>query len=207
MRRIAAVCVAGLALVGAALASTTAREPSRMVVQLGDLPAGFTATSRRERPNATVARETGVPLTTLRGWGRVDGFEVAFDRPVDPAAPPRGAAMVTSTVSTYGTAKGLRLAYAASIERIARAGKPRHVPLALTGKLGDAARLWRTRFSQDGVPVVLFTLVWRSAGALSHVAIAGVVGRLTAGDALAIARAQQAHVLAAAKPAGPALVA
>lgn len=206
-RLVVVLLVVALAPLEAAAATAAVREPSRMVVQLADLPTGFTATTRRERPNATVAKETGVKLETLRAWGRVDGFEAAYDRPVDPSAPPRGAAMVSSAVSVYRGASGLRKAFAASVKRIGDAGKPRHVPKTLPGKVGDEARLWETRFSQDGIPIVLYTVVWRSDRALAHVAVAGVAGRLTAADALAIARKQDVRLRAAAKPQGPVLVA
>jgi hypothetical protein len=67
--------------------------------------------------------------------------------------------------------------------------------------------MWETRFAQDGVPVVLYTVIWRAAGALSSVTVAGVAGRVTIRDALAIARRQDARVRAAALPTGPGLVA
>jgi hypothetical protein len=184
-----------------------AKDPSRMVVQLSDLAAGFETATRRARPNATVAKETGVPLTTLIGWGRIDGFQAEYDRSVDPASPPHGAATVSAAASTYRTAKGLARAYRASVERIARTRSPRYVSRALPARLGDAAQLWETRFVQDGITVVLFTVVWRTAGTLSNVAVAGVAGRLSAADALVIARKQDARVRAATRSPGPGLIA
>jgi hypothetical protein len=191
----------------AAGSHAAAKDPAQLVVQLSDLPTGFTATSRRTRPNATVAKETGVPLATLTGWGRIGGFQAEYDRSVDPAAPPRGAATVSAAASTYRTAKGLQQAYVASVKRIAETPAARNVARAAPTGLGDGAKLWEARLKQDGVSVVLYTVVWRRAGTLSHVAVAGVAGRLTAADALAIARKQDARVRAAARPAGPGLVA
>lgn len=210
MTRLAAIAIAVLTFAGAthaAGASPSTNDPSRMVVQLRDLPPGFTAASRRTRPNATVAKETGVPLATLVGWGRIDGFQAEYVRSVDPASPPRGAATVSAAASTYRTAKGLAKAYRASVERIARTRTPRYVSRALPARLGDAARLWVTRFAQDGIAVVLYTVVWRGADTLSNVAVAGVAGRLTAADALAIAHKQDARVQAATRSPGPGLVA
>ncbi len=210
MTRLTAIALAVLTFGGATQAASAApsqKDPSRLVVQLGDLPPGFAATSRRARPNATVAKETGVPLATLIDWGRIDGFQAEYDRSVDPASPPHGAATVSAAASTYRTAKGLARAYRASVERIARTRSPRYVSRALPARLGDAAQLWETRFVQDGITVVLFTVVWRTAGTLSNVAVAGVAGRLSAADALVIARKQDARVRAATRSPGPGLIA
>lgn len=210
MTRLAAVALALLTLGGvaqAASASPDPGDPSRMVLQLGDLPPGFTVASRRSRPNATVARETGVPLATLVGWGRIGGFQAEYGRSVDPGSPPRGPATVSAAVSTYRTAKGLATAYRASAARIAAARTPRYVSRPLPARLGDAAQLWETRFAQDGIGVVLYTVVWRTAGTLSNIAVAGVAGRLTVADVLAIARKQDARVRAASRPAAPGLTA
>ena len=67
--------------------------------------------------------------------------------------------------------------------------------MRLGARLGDAARLWETRFEQDGVPVVLYTIVWRSRGALGYLSVAGVGDRLKPADALALARRQQARIV------------
>ena len=137
--RLAAIALAVLTLGGAAQAASVSPDPgdpSRMVVQLGDLPPGFTTASRRARPNATVARETGVPLATLVDWGRIGGFQAEYGRSVDPGSPPRGAATVSAAASTYRTAKGLVKAYRASTERIARTRTPRYVSRALPARPG-----------------------------------------------------------------------
>lgn len=210
MTRLAAIALAVLTLGGvtqAASASPNPGDPSRMVVQLGDLPPGFTTTSRRSRPNATVAMETGVPLATLVGWGRIGGFQAEYARSVDGGSPPRGAAMVSAAASTYRTAKGLARAYRASAARVTATRTPRYVSRALPGGLGDAAQLWETRFAQDGITVVLYTVVWRTAGTLSNIAVAGVAGRLAVADVLAIARKHDARVRAASRPAAPGLTA
>ncbi len=49
---------------------------------------------------------------------------------------------------------------------------------------------------------MLYTVVWRTAGTLSNVAVAGVAGRLSVADVLAIARRQDARVRAAVETGG-----
>lgn len=202
----ALVVVAGLSTAAAAPSRTSAvRDPSSMVLQLRDLPRGFTATGQRDRPNQAVARETGVRLATLTGWGRTGGHEATYDRVVDPKNPPRGAASVIAFVSLYRSAKGLREAFTASTARIARQGKPKNRPVPVGSRLGDEARMWETRFTQDGVKVVLYTIAWRSRGALASLSVAGVAGQLQPGGALWLARRQQARIAGAVKStsAGP----
>lgn len=209
VRPLVAVLLAACAVPAAAVTAAAAAppDPSRMVLQRQDLPQGFATTSRRDRPNAAVAVETGVRLATLRGWGRIGGHEATYDREVDPQAPPRGPASVIAVVSTYRSATGLRRAFTASAARIDRDGTPKHRPMRLGARLGDAARLWETRFEQDGVPVVLYTIVWRSRGALGYLSVAGVRGRLKPVDALALARRQQARIVSTTLGETPGLVA
>lgn len=209
MRALVAVLLAACAVPAAAVTSATAAppDPSQMVLQRQDLPAGFALTGRRDRPNAAVAAETGVRLAVLRGWGRIGGHEATYDREVDPQAPPRGPASVIAVVSTYHSATGLRKAFTASAARIDRDAKAEHRPMRLGSRLGDAARLWETRFEQDGVPVVLYTIVWRSRGALGYLSVAGVGGRLKPADALALARRQQERIVSTAAGETPGLVA
>ncbi len=209
VRPLVAVLLAAGAIPAAAVTSAAAAapDPSRMVLQRQDLPQGFAITGRRDRPNAAVAAETGVRVATLRGWGRVGGHEATYDREVDPQAPPRGPASVIAVVSTYRSAAGLRKAFTASAARIDRDREARHDPMPVRARLGDTARMWETRFTQDGVPVVLYTIVWRSRGALGYLSVAGVRGRLKPADALALARRQQARIVSATLGETPGLVA
>ena len=204
-----APALAAAALLGALSAPATAapRDPSRLVVQTTDLGPGFSKAQGRMRPNALVARESGVPLATLKRWGRVSGYEAVYARPVDPTTAQRGAATVTAAVSLYRDAAGLRAAHAASVERFARLARPRPKPLPAPGRFGAGARMWETRFMQDGVRVVTYTIIWRERGALSHLTVAGLAGRLGAKDAVAIARRQQARIATGAAGDGPELVA
>jgi hypothetical protein len=204
----AAVAIAIAALTGLSIAcaspaagATTARDPATMVLQLRDLPRGFTESGRRDRANRAVAKETGVRLATLQSWGRIGGHEATYDRVVDPKNPPSGAASVIAFVSLYRSADGLRKAFAASTARIARTGRPKHEQIPLGSRLGDDARMWETRFTQDGVEVVLYTIAWRSRGALASLSVAGVAGKLRPGGALWLARRQQARIVASAKAA------
>ena len=208
MTRLAAIALALLTLGGAAQAASASPDPgdpSRMVVQLVDLPPGFTIASRRSRPNATVARETGVPLATLVGWGRIDGFQAEYGARSTPphrrAEPPWSAPRQARTARRRASRRPTAPRSSGSRARDRRATSPARFLRAL----GNAARLWETRFAQDGVAVVLYTVVWRTAGTLSNVAVAGVTGRLTVADVLAIARKQDAHVRAASRPAAPGL--
>jgi hypothetical protein len=198
----ALVVLTGLPTASAAPSRASAvRDPATMVLQLRDLPRGFTATGQRDRPNSAVARETGVRLTTLQGWRRAGGHEATYDRVVDPKNPPSGAASVIAFVSLYRSADGLRKAFAASTARIEREGRPKHKPIPVGSRLGDEARMWETRFTQDGVKVVLYTIAWRSRGALASLSVAGVAGKLRPGGALWLARRQQARIVAGTKPA------
>jgi hypothetical protein len=209
VRPLAAALLAACAISTVAVTSAVAAppDPAQMVLQRQDLPAGFALTGRRDRPNAAVAAETGVRLALLRSWGRTGGHEATYDREVDPQAPPPGPASVIAVVSTYRSTAGLRSAFTASAARIDRDGKPKHRPTKLGARLGDAARLWETRFEQDGVSVVLYTIVWRSRGALGYLSVAGVRGRLKPADALALARRQHARIVATTAGETPGLVA
>lgn len=201
-----ALALGVIALAGPGAASSVPRDVSGMVLQLADLPDGFAVTLRRDRPNPTVVRETGVGLALLRSWGRKGGYEAVYDRPVDPGSPPAGAASVVASVSTYRSAAGLRRAFAASASRIDGAATPRNRPRKV-GRLGDATRMWEAQFGQDGVSVVLYTILWRDRGVLAYVSVAGVAGRLKPAQALALARRQQARIATGGPATGPGLVA
>jgi hypothetical protein len=201
-----ALAVAALVAALVAVPAGAARDPSALVLQLEDLSTVFDRTGARYRTNATTARENGVKPALLESWGRINGYEALYERDVDPAVPPRGAATITANVSVYRSAAGLRKAYARSVARIGevRKGEPARVARALPGRVGDVARLWETRITEDGLPIVVYTLVWRANGVLSHLSVAGIQGRLRPADVLALARKQQARVDGTAKtPGGP----
>lgn len=213
MNRRRAILLVGIAAaIGLAPAPVdAARDPARVVLQLTDLPAGFTAAGSRSRSNRVTAAENGVSVALLESWGRTGGFEAVYERDVDPTDPPRGPATVTANVSIYRSGTGLRKAFSRSAGAIETSGAPNAVfrRLTISARIGDETRVYRARFIQDGVPVVLFNVVWRTKGALGHLSVAGVRGNLTVEDAIALARQQQArmagHVSPAPRDSGPAL--
>lgn len=196
-----ALVLAALVAALAAAPAGAARDPGSLVLQPADLSGVFDRTAARYRTNETTARENGVQPSLLRSWGRVNGYEALYERTVDPAVPPRGAATITANASVYRSAAGLRKAYARSVASVdeVRKGEPARVPRPLPGRLGDAARLWETRLTENGLRVVVYTLVWRANGVLSHLSVAGLQGRLTTSDVLALGRKQQARVAGTAK--------
>jgi hypothetical protein len=165
-----------------------------MVLQRADLPTGFTTTATRDRPNRVVATETGMALGTIRAWGRLGGHEATYDRPVDRGKTPAGPASVIATVSLYRATVGARKAFDASAARLDGSGPPRQERRPAPASLGNERAAWITRLVQDGVPVVIHTIVWRSGTVLGSVTVAGVAGKTTFAQALALARRQQARI-------------
>ncbi|MDP2948385.1 MAG: hypothetical protein Q8P22_02460 [Chloroflexota bacterium] len=147
----------GLTLAGAACgdggegeATPTAASPSvpagvkavleQMVLQPGEVPAGFTATEQVFGSNEQVAAESADPqaeLAKLQRWGRIWGYEVTYEpggTAVATATASPGASQVivfsvNSAVSLYESAEGA----SASFAEAAQAARSTDWPALFTG--------------------------------------------------------------------------
>jgi hypothetical protein len=99
------VALAVVAVCASAATAVDRQDATRaMVLQLGDLPAGFGVDERRQVDNATAAREAEYEdLADFKRWGRLSGYEATFTR--------EGLTdllQVVSAASMYRTVRGAR---------------------------------------------------------------------------------------------------
>jgi hypothetical protein len=181
-----------LLAIGAASAATATPDPKRMVLQLGDLPSGFSQERGRYVSNAQAARETKVKKNYAR-LGRINGYESDFTKH---GAPLVGILQVTSAASNYKTAAGAHTSIRIS-ELAAQRSKPRFRRLSVGTSLGDESRLLTVTLRQGGVTVDVYSLIWRSGRVYATILAGALSGTGSPAQIVALGKKQQKRILAA----------
>jgi hypothetical protein len=196
-----AALIAALALGAGVLPAEAKPEPvgMRMVLRLHDLP-----------PEYTRGGDIGCDVFTAEFETRRDveefdtryhpvtcqyEYERRFLLPGQPPAPPRVASFAIGTKTLEGAAAGL----AAGRDILASdLGEPHLREVPTQAEIGDETRLFRTRHAfAGGIPDQAGAAVlWRSGTTLAALYAAGLPAGEIDDVALALARAQQRHVLA-----------
>ena len=148
------------------------------VARLSDLPNGFSVFD--EGPLQAVDRPRGE-----RGW------KARFRRPGSPST--AGPLVVESRVDAFDDES----AAAEALTKLEGELQERGAAEVERPEIGDDAAAFRER-EESVTPVVLFHVAWRHANVLASVTISGFAGKVRLPDAVEIARAQQARIVAAA---------
>jgi hypothetical protein len=194
---VAAVCALAClgAIAGGGIAARLpSPDPKEMVLQLGDLPAGFGKESGKYVSNVQVARKQDVSIAELRRWGRVIGYDVVFGK-----KRLVGLSQVDSSANTYETPGG---AHDSFREQVAAATGPNDRGLVFKrlstgGAIGHESRLYVARTKSGGVTVDVYAVVWRYSRVTAAVIGAGIAATVDAHVVVDLARKQQRHILAA----------
>jgi hypothetical protein len=197
---ISAACAAVLA--PAAVGATVSSQPDvrGMVLTLSDMPTtGFSVVKEGFTTNGQAARESEMPLATYKQWGRVNGYDVAFEH-----GALLGPVRIESSVSTYKTAAGARasLLYAfATVSKPRAADDPMIWKRVLTGVIGKESRMWyvRTDNDQDTDAIDMYVLTWRYGSLRATIMAAGIRGpddEFGPDQVMGLARTQQARIAA-----------
>ncbi len=189
-RLIAAAVLGVFLLAGCGSSGTTipSSKLSKLVLQQRDLPKAFTAFYLGRQ---LASDQPGTRADPERN-GRLGGWIGRFHRSGSPAT--LGPVVIASRADLFEDSGGAKKELEADKEHLSRlAGKPID-----PGTLGEAAIAY-TFLQPGGVNVRGYSIVWRQDNAAAELDLNGFEGKLTLRDALALARKQQARLLAAAR--------
>jgi hypothetical protein len=161
---------------------------SKLVLQPGDLPPAFAQFDAGRQ--VQVDRVQGPRFDNSR-YGREDGWKARYNRAGSPAT--AGPLVVESRADLFKAKSGATtdlLAYREQFKATPNAhliGVPR---------IGDES-VAMTQLRPGAPAVRFYTVAWRDANVTGSVAVNGFAGKLTLGQALALARAQERHIAAA----------
>lgn len=168
-----------LAVAVPAFAAELDLDPSTVVLQKSDVPAGFTLDRKASgvRSNESEAKDEPPFRALFVRWGRVTGYEVEFDRK---------SASIGSRADILRTPAGARAMYdwfGLEVRKIGIRGFQRGQV-----RIGDEGLLYRSR-----TPASFTIVMWRSGRVFAGVGSTGVSTERT----VALARAQQRRMAAA----------
>jgi hypothetical protein len=194
--RVVPVVLASLLAVPVLAPSALARpvapaDPKVRVLQLRDMPSGFTRKGGRYVSNASAGRENDCgPATNAREVGRINGYDATFQRGSGFAV-----VSVASSASVHRTVPYARKAFLAHERALSLCPRRFNVRrTALRERIGDEARLWMLRVTQSGVTAESAVLTWRSGTTLASVSAGGLVGTVDPLLVVRLAKAQQARI-------------
>jgi hypothetical protein len=161
-------------------ASAAELDPSTLVLRQADVPTGFDVDAGRTGLRSNAAEAKGEPrfVSLLARWGRVTGYEVAFERRT---------ASISSRADVLRTREGANMMLDWVALEVRKSGILRLQRVRTN--VGDEAVLYRS--SRGGVAFAI--VVWRSGRVFAGVATTEISSK----QALALARLQQRRIAAA----------
>jgi hypothetical protein len=185
--------VAALAVsAGVAVAAPAAAiDPRAVTLRLDDVPTGFAVTRQRYVPVAEVAKVADKTVAQVRALGFLRSYQREFERQGTAQQLTTGPVAIRSTTSVFRSAKGATAARRLPFTVPAPA-KMRLV--SLRERIGDQATLRLITLVEDDTPVAVFVLSWQSGSVVGQILVSGLQGAVAAGDAVRLARAQQARI-------------
>lgn len=161
----------------------------KLVLQAADLAPVFV---RFDAGNLS-RRDMSPPRTDPSRFGRRDGWKARYRRAGSTAT--RGPLVVQSTVDLFGSADGAKrdlLAYRAGFDAAVREAPGGKLVAAPT--IGSASYALAQRQPGAVRPVLFFTVAWRDRNVTASVLVEGFQGKITLGDAAALALKQQRRI-------------
>lgn len=183
--------IRGTAISVFAAATMAASPPSASVIRLHDLPAGFQTVAAHAYSLAAAAKRNQQSTAQLRSWGFVTAYEADYVRNVPLSKSLKGAIEVQSAVSSYKATKGAKL----SLARAASACKTAPTTeLRTSAAIGDEVHLCKNLANSNGVTLQAYAVLWRRGSQRGSLFLVGVKGGVSAGQALALAKTQDARM-------------
>jgi hypothetical protein len=174
------IVVAALAAAFAAAAGAAKLDPAALVLRQGDLPAGYRLDRAESglRTNEIEGREHPELRAKFRAWGRVTGYQAAFEH---------GDAMVGSRADVFRSRVGPSNFLEWFVQELRKSTQLALQPVK--AGLGDESLVYRWKLGGDNYTVV----VWRFRGVFALVG----AERMTRDRVLALARTQHRRIVAA----------
>jgi hypothetical protein len=195
-RAFAVGCAAALAAVAAAAqagmlpARPVSPDTRTMVLQLGDLPNGFGVDQGAYVSNADLERQ-GDASKDYRKLGRLTGYNVTYKRPGLV-----GVLVLDAFASIYRSTSGAHDSYRQTLAGAVRNGGPTFRWIRAARTLGSETRVFVVKTKQAGMDVDYYTVAWRHGRVFAEVICGGVSGRIGPAQAVALARKQEARIVA-----------
>src|SRR6185437_6790555 len=134
------------------------------------------------------ASDGGVTVAQLRTWGYVAAYEIDYARIQQVPKTASGVFGVYSFASTFSSPNG---AHSRAQKAIACR---HHKMLALSTKIGDATQFCSATITVASRVVQAYFVIWTHKNAFETVVAYGNKGRVAAGQALALAKLQDARM-------------
>ena len=198
-RRTAALLAAVLAggLSSPASAAPAVLDPSRLVLTLSDLAAGFKVDTKQtgvfSNARLAIAERNLKELTNFKRWGRLTGYQAQFTRN---ARTGRLGSLVriTSRASVFKTSSGAAASFAQ---------KPAQCSTGTAHEVSLGVTVGQRSFACSGLQVSgvitfrRYLVFWQQGRVEATLVLVWVEGGIASSDAAALAKAQERHVAAA----------
>jgi hypothetical protein len=174
-----------------ASAAFAAPAPRASVIRLHDLPKGFQTIAAHPYTVAAAAKRNQQSVAQLRSWGFVTAYEADYVRNVGLTPSLRGAFEVQSAISVYKARTGSKL----SLARSSSACKQRpSIELKTSAKIGEEVHVCKNLARSNGVVLQAYAVLWRRGSRRGSLFMVGVQGGVTVGQAIALAKKQDARM-------------
>jgi hypothetical protein len=198
MRKYTKVLIPALALAAVFVATAGAvPSPAKMVLTRPDVSTAFVRDSATQVTNADVVAGGAATEAQLTGWGRIDGYKVAYKIKTNRAVANKltGPIYIVSSANTYSAAVG---AHGAWLVQVASFKKSAGIHSAKTQHIGSESKLFTYQKSAkvQGVTVtyVIFIYTWRSGSNTASIVCEGIKGRITQAAVNKLVKKQQSRI-------------
>lgn len=173
-----------------------AASPKALVLDLSEVPDGFTASPGHDLALASLAKQTGASVALYRAWGYENGYQVDFSTESGAAGLGTGPLGITSAAIAYRTAAGARASYLSAYSQCPKLRKydsterGKYVSTG-AGRIGDQSFV--CAISTVNLATPDYDIYWRQGTVEGLVVLAGQSPRaVSAANAATLARTQDA---------------
>jgi hypothetical protein len=167
----------------AAVAWASRPDPKHLVLQLADLPTGFSVKKAHYESIAQAAKDDSTPLSTFKQYGYVVGYEAEYTR---------DAIEIDSVVAIYRDKAGPSW----GLQKTGDACREHGKLLSVGARIGDDAVLCSVASTSGVTHVQAYALSWRDRRFRGTVLLAGIAGGVSPNQAVKLAKLQQARMKA-----------
>jgi hypothetical protein len=180
----------GLSLSRQAAAASVS--PEALVLDLAELPAGFSASGGQYLLLASLARQSGVSIARYRAWGYEKAYEGVFSTESGAAGMGSGPLGISSYAFVYRTAAGARASLLSLYRQCPKShGTSRGKYVPMSGRIGDQSFV--CAFSSVKLATPEYDVSWRHGTVEGLIVLAGQSPQpVSAANAVALARTQDA---------------
>jgi hypothetical protein len=185
------VSVAGAVAGTAGAGSGAELRPQQLVLQLEDMPAGWSISVDKARTNSAVARENGESVAKYVRFGRISGWEREFEGQGGLAGALSRPVRAASFASVYKNAAGALRAWKDGGMPPLQPGMRR---ISVGAPLGQQSFAFVATQKNGGVTAAVVSMKWRQGRVHAALIVAGLEGTVDAAKIVALARKQAARI-------------